>query len=233
MLFQFNQYSSLLLPFFIQGVIFTFLLLVRAYRQGRGSDLYLGLILGLYTLRVSQWMLGFAGWYDVRDWHSTVMFYIPFQHWLAIGPLVYFYFRSLTNTQFNLERRHLWHFVPALLWIGRFIFIFVADIVVEHWINGNPMPEFSGTQGYFAANGTGEPFWIWVVLEYVSVFTYLILTLRLFRGYRQYIKNQFSDLEHIDFSWIRNFLIANLAGFIVWLLFELLDFVGEKPLSFV
>lgn len=233
MLFQFNIYSSLLLPFVLQGMIIAFLLAIRSKRSGRIADIFLSLLLFLYALRVGQWMLGFAGWYDVRDWHTTFMFYTPFHHWLAVGPLIYFYFKSVTNTSFRFTKKDWLHFIPEFIWLGRFLFIFIIDIGINHWISGEPLPYFDQTHGYYHENGIGIPMFFWDILEYLSVFTYMILTLRLFQKYRSYIGNEFSNIDHIDFNWIRNFLIANLIGHIVWLLFDISDLITGVTLSYV
>jgi AraC-like DNA-binding protein len=233
MLFQFNTYSSLLIPFVLQGIIISVLLFVRSKRSGRIADLFLATLLFLYTLRVCQWMLGFAGWYDVRDWHTTFMFYTPFHHWLAIGPLIYFYFKSVTNSSFRFTNKDWLHFIPEFLWLGRFLFIFLMDVGINHWISGEPLPYFDETHGYFYEHGIGVPMLFWNVLEYLSVFTYLILTLRLFQKYRSYIGNEFSNTDQIDFTWIRNFLIANLIGHIVWLGFDISDLITGVTLSYV
>ncbi|MCB0518579.1 MAG: helix-turn-helix transcriptional regulator [Saprospiraceae bacterium] len=233
MLFYFNQYSSLLLPSFVQGVLFSALLFYRGFRDSRLSDKLLALLLFVYTLRITNWMLGFANWYDIHDWHTTVMFYTPFNHWLAVGPLIYFYFLSLTNRDFTFERKHWLHFLPEGLWLLRFLIIFLVDVVWQHWVSGNPFPEFDGTQGKLADSGLGFFDGLWPYLEYISVFIYFFLTLRLFQKYKRYILENFSDTENINFLWLRNILIANIIGHLVWIGFDIADFVAGKPLSYV
>ena len=56
-------------------------------------------------------MLGFAGWYDTHDGFSSFMFYFPFDNVIWMGPLLYFYFLSLMNTDFTFEKKHRKHFV--------------------------------------------------------------------------------------------------------------------------
>jgi hypothetical protein len=87
MLFEFNRFSGLLLPFFIQGLLFFVLLLLRGIREEKLHDRLLAFLILIYTIRVASWMLGFAGWYDSHDAYSTFMFYFQFDHWFFIGPL--------------------------------------------------------------------------------------------------------------------------------------------------
>lgn len=233
MLFEFNAYSALLLPAFIQGLLFSLLLLWRGYRQERLSDKLLALLLLIYTLRISQWMLGFAGWYDVRDWHTTVMFYTMWNHWLVVGPLIYFYFLSLTNADFRFTKKDWLHFLPIGIWYARGMIIFGVDIVWRHWLQGEPLPEFDGTHGEMLNIGFGPFDHLWNYFEFISIFVYLFLTFRLFQRYRKYVVENFSSTENIDFSWLRNMLIATAVGHLIWVGFEIAGMFGEEGLSYV
>ncbi len=74
MLFSFGPRSALLLPFVVPGAVATLWLLGRAMRRGAAPDALLALLIALPTLSVSQWMLGYAGWFDSHDGYSTFMF---------------------------------------------------------------------------------------------------------------------------------------------------------------
>ncbi|NJL12654.1 MAG: hypothetical protein HC913_06430 [Microscillaceae bacterium] len=102
--FDFNAYSALLLPSFIQGLLFALLLLWRYGRQRQSGDLFLAGILAVLSLKVAFWMLGYAGWYNRLDAYTTFMFYFPFNNFILIGPLLYFYFLSSSNAHFKLEK---------------------------------------------------------------------------------------------------------------------------------
>lgn len=233
MLFQFNTYSALLLPCFIQGILFFILLMLRGFRRERLSDKLVALLLLIYTLRITQWMLGFAGWYDVKDWHTSVMFYTLWNHWLAVGPLLYFYFRSLTNADFKFTKKDWLHFIPIGIWYLRALTIFGVDIAWRHWLQGEPLPHFEGTHGEMLQNGWGPIDNIWNYAEFLSIFIYLFLTFRLYVSYRKYVVENFSSTESIGFKWLRNLLIATALGHIIWIGFELVSLFGKEGLSYV
>jgi hypothetical protein len=86
MLFSFGPHSSLLLPFAVPGLVATGWLLLRAARRRAWPDAWLALLIVVPTLSITQWMLGFAGWYDSHDGYSTAMFYVPWQLNLLLGP---------------------------------------------------------------------------------------------------------------------------------------------------
>ncbi|GAB3291054.1 helix-turn-helix domain-containing protein [Hymenobacter tenuis] len=232
MAFSFNVYSGLLLPFFVQGVVVSAILLARREREEVAADGWLALLLALQTLRLAQWMLGFAGWYDAHTAATTFMFYFPFSNWLAIGPVLYFYFRSLTNQEFRFTRRMLWHFVPALVYVGWHIALVVVDVVGLHWLMGQPLPGHYGTKGVVAVWADRVGFLSWIdALGYVSVAVYAWRALREFRAYAQYLNNNFSDTERIRFSWLRHVLVAVLVSTAVTLGFGITNLL-VTPLSY-
>ena len=222
MTFSFNAYSSLLLPFFLQGVVVSVVLLTRGRRHGTVADGWLALLLLLHTVRLAQWMLGFGGWYDAHNALSTFMFYFPFSNWLALGPTLYLYFRSLTNQNFRFGRRALLHFAPELLYLGWRLLAFGVDVGWEHGLRGIPFPYHFDTKGRLAVVQEGVDSWV-EALGYLSEALYAWLTLREYRQYRRYINKYFSDTEQIRFGWLRNLLVAMLLGVGTTFLFSVVD----------
>ncbi|GAB2780343.1 AraC-like DNA-binding protein [Hymenobacter luteus] len=230
MAFTFNLYSSLLLPFFLQGMVVGVVMLVRRHREEAAADGWLALLLLLQAVRLAQWMLGFAGWYDAHDATTTFMFYFPFSNWLAVGPAFYFYFRSLTNQEFRFSRQAARHFVPALAYLGWKLFVFGVDVGWLHGVRGQPLPCHFNTKGALACRADAVDDWV-ALLGYLSVAAYAWLTLREYRAYSLYLNNNFSDTEQIRFRWLRNVLVAVLIGAAVALGFQLVDAV-VTPLSY-
>lgn len=230
--FDFGPYSSLLLPLVLQGLIFSLLLMWRGWREDRLADRLLALLLGLLTLRPLHWMLGFAGWYDSHDGYTTFGFYFPWSWFLAYGPLAYLYFRSLTNRHFRLRGVHLWHFVPTALARLHDLAIFLDEVAIGHWWHGQPLTEHFGTRGPLQATGYGPWFDIFDGLVPLSIFGYLGLTLWLYRHYRAYTRQHFSDEPPVDLSWLRNFLLGFLLTQLIFLGFQMADWLSLSGLSY-
>ncbi len=220
MLFQFSTHSGLLLPFVVPGLVLVLHLVGRAARFGHLPDGLLALLLLLNVLPVTQWMLGYAGWYDSHDLHSTIMFYVPWQPWLMCGPAFYLYFRSLTNQEFEL-RRHWRHLLPGLVYAGLFAMAALYDLGWSWTLHGRALPFHFGTKGE-AAN------WLNAISELVSWLGYTLMlgyglaTLRLFRRYRRYLDDNFSDTARLRFRGLRDLLVAALLGLVLWVGFEVL-----------
>jgi len=221
--FYFSEHSAPLLFGFLQGIIYSILLLARGHRKDRLSDKLLAGVLLVCSFEIAQYMLGFGGWYDSRDRHSTFMFYFRFHNLLLFGPLIYFYFRSLTNHEFQFKRKNWWHFLPGAIVYAVYVATFIGDIVISNWIMDNPLPDHFGTQGtlstlrqrYFS-NSIAVQF-----LGNISMVIYMVLTIREFGQYRKYIYDNFAETEGIRFNWLRTVLWAFIIGLGINTLFDI------------
>lgn len=212
MLFEFNLYSSLLLIFFVHIFVYAILFIKRGCEAERWSDKLLGAFLVIAALYIVPWMTGFAGWYDARGtFYRNLLFYTPFVHSLFIGPLLYLYVQSITNTQFKMSRQHWLHLLPGLiylLWNG--VVVIVDKVILKR---------------YYLMNGIEDPdFDDWyVTMGLVSMLTYFILAIRYYRKYRTYISYELSYPETVSLKWLRNFLYAFLAFVIITIIFRIIS----------
>jgi AraC-like DNA-binding protein len=217
--FYFNAFSALLLPAFVQGLIFSTLLWFRYWAEKRISDLFSGGILMILTLKISFWMLGFAGWYDRKDVFTTFMFYFPFNNFILIGPMLYFYFLSLVNAQFKIARKLWIHlFVPFV-----YILLIISKLLID-FMFFYPFPnqeEFQyGCKGYLAELDKSD---ILVGGAYVTFFFYIWLIFNKFRHYQHYIQEEFSFEEEVNFKWFYQLLIVSAMVVFIFFGMELLS----------
>jgi AraC-like DNA-binding protein len=223
-LFLFGPRSSLLLPFVVPGVVATAGLLVRAVRRGARADVLLALLIGLPTLTIAQWMLGYAGWYDSHDGYSTAMFYVPWQLNLLIGPAYFLYFRSLTNQEFRFRPRAWGHLLLGLLKVALFVGALVYDLGWWRGLLGRPLPYHFGTKGPAAEllDSLAQPS---SYLIHIMLPLYGWLVFRDYRRYTRYLDDNFSDPERLRFAGLRQLLVLQALSFGLSLLFEILDVV--------
>ncbi|MVN74745.1 helix-turn-helix domain-containing protein [Hymenobacter sp. HMF4947] len=221
MLFQFGLHSALLLPFVVPGVAATLWLLGRALRRGAAADALLALLILLPTLSVAQWMLGYAGWFDSHDGHSTVMFYVPWRALMLLGPAYYLYFRSLTNQEFGW-RRLRWHLLPGALELGVFAAVAAYDLLWCRALKGQALPDFYGTKGA-AATALDNWYLPEALLGYALLLGYGLRMLAEYRRYRHYLNNNFSDPERLRFAGLRQLLVLQTLVLTLGLLFTTLN----------
>jgi AraC-like DNA-binding protein len=221
---EFNAYSSPLLPGFLQGLAFATILCLRGVREERVSDYFAAILLVMGSLYVGQWMFGFAGWYDSHDWKTSLMFYISWKNLLAFGPLIWLYFRSLTNTDFRWRRKYWWHFLPLALSLLEPLTIFLYDFVYWLMIQGETFTYFNNTRGPAAEwnNSDGSPiFYVIYGVSVLHLLGYLIWTLIDYRKYRSYLSREFSNTEQLTFASLRLTLFLMVVGVVATIFLDI------------
>ena len=211
MLFEFNKFSSLLLIFFVHGLVYAILLYRKGMINETRSDKWLSLFLFLCILYIAPWMLGFAGWYDNQPYRD-ILFYFPFQQLYFIGPVIFFYVQSLLNPSFRFGKKEWLHLLPGLLYI-----LFCAGMLVTD--------KLVLKKYYFLANGADPDFDTWYQLTgFLSMLLYFFLSLRYYNLYKKLIVQVISYADTVMFRWIKNFLLAFLLMLLVRLGFYISDF---------
>ncbi len=171
---------------------------------------WLSLLLFLYAMYITPYMLGYAGWYGERMTRE-ILFFIPFMQVLLIGPVVLFYTKSLLNSSFKLTKRDWIHFVPALLYGIYSLVVFITDKLV--------LDEF-----YFYADGRDKDLANWYqVLGLLSMAFYLVLSLKAYGRYKKLVLETVSYADAILFEWIRKFMIALFSLLVLRILFFMIN----------
>jgi AraC-like DNA-binding protein len=204
--FEFGFYSSLLLIFFVHGLVYAVLLVRRGLQNSIASDKWLALFLLFCIFYIAPWMLGFGGWYDNQPYRD-VLFYLPFQHLFFIGPVIFFYVQSLLNPGFRFGKKDWLHVLPGVLYILFCLVMAVIDKLVLH-------------QYYFLRNQTDPDFDLWYQLAgFASMVFYFLASLRYYNLYRSIIVQVVSYAELVMFRWIKRFLLAFLMMLVLRLIF--------------
>lgn len=230
--FEFNEWSSPLLPGFLQGVVFASILTLRGMREERISDYFAALLLLFGSFYVGQWMFGFAGWYDSHDWRTTLMFYVEWRNFFAFGPLIWLYFRSLTNTDFRWQNSYWWHFLPmGIVWLEP-LGIFLYDWIYWKLILGRPLEYFHGTRGpaseWGNSGGLGNWYYsLYTLFSCLHLVYYLVKTILEYRHYRNYLSREFSNTEQLTLRSLRYTLYFMLVGVLLTFTLE----VGNQLFS--
>ena len=217
---DFNFYSSILLLFFSQGVLYSILVCIKGRLTEIKSNYWLSFLLLLCSLYLAPWMLGFAGWYDNQPYRN-VLFYIPFQHLFLIGPTIYFYTQSLLNPAFTFSKINKLHFIPGLLYLSYIICIFIYDVFIVK-------------EAFFYSNGMDKDFDFWYQKTgLVYMIFYFVLSLKYYNAYKKLMFQVVSFAENILFRWVKHFLIAFLVMLILPILFDVLALIYPDLNSYV
>lgn len=210
MLFDFNSKSSLLFVFFLHGLIFSVLLLVKGIQSNDKPSYWLSLFTFLCTLYISPFMLGYAGWYTENPYRD-ILFYTPFQQLLLLPPILYFYCKSLFDRTFTFRKVDYFHFLPAVLYLLYSLLIFLMDKVILKEV-------------FFYEDGRDKDFiFEYQLAGFVSLVFYLILSLKSYKTYKKITYDTISYADSITFKWAQRFLIAFLGLLVFRGLFFILN----------
>lgn len=222
MLFNFGSHSSLLLPAVVTGIIATGWLLLRALRRSTLTDALLAVLLAVPTLSIAQQMLAYAGWYDSHDGYTTVLFYVPWQLNLLLGPAYYLYFRSLTSQEFRLFPRAWLHLLPGLLQFGLLAGALGYDLLWLPGIRGQPHPVQAGTKGPALVAAEAVAHYLGYT-QYVLLPAYCWRVLADYRRYTQYLHDNFSDTERLRFAGLQQLVLVQVLALVLSQLFTLVN----------
>ena len=210
MFFGFNLKSSVLLVFFLHGIVFSILLFIKALQTQHRSGYWLGLFTLLCSMYIAPFLFGYAGWYG-NAFYRDILFYIPFQQLLLFGPVLFFYFQTLLDSSFRFSSKDYFHFIPALCYLLYAVVIFVTDKVI--------LGEY-----YFYSDGRDKDFSLWYqVAGVLSLIFYLIQSLRTYYTYKRITYSVTSFADSVMFKWAKRFLLAFLLLIATRLLFFVLN----------
>jgi len=210
MIFSFNEKSSLLLIFFVHGLVFTFLLLKKGIQNQDQASFWLAGFVLLCSLYICPFMLGYANWYSSGSYRDF-MFYMPFQQLFFIGPVLYFYTQNLLNPSFQFQKKDYLHLLPGILYLLYALLVLIGDKLIFKTY-------------YFYADQRDKDLDAWY--QWAGLFSmifYLVWSLRYYNNYRKLAFQTLSFAESVLFTWIQRYLIAFLIILFLRILFFILN----------
>jgi AraC-like DNA-binding protein len=173
--------------------------LLAAARRNAAANRLLAALLVVIVLRITPYIIGFAGFYDAYPWLT----FAPFELSLAIGPLLYLYVRRLTAGP--LPRGWALHLLPAAVQLAYYTAAFSLPL-----------------ESKWAWNDAVHEPWL-VPLEtaaaLLSFGVYLAASWRRYRGYQRWLDQNLSNREELRLGWMRGSLLACGALLALWTAF--------------
>ncbi|MBT8261335.1 MAG: helix-turn-helix domain-containing protein [Bacteroidia bacterium] len=195
---DFNIWSTPLLILVLQGLVLIGLLLFRYFRKRNVSDLFLALILVIVCYEQICYTVGFMGWYHAFPNTKINYWLIPMA--LALAPMIYFYVKTSTTSDFKFRKIYWLHFIPAMALVLYRLSIYTYDSL---------QPGFNDTQNGYLKIHLDEPIIqpILMFVEFAALLLYLAFTFQMFLNYRKKIKLFFSNTFKYELNWILTFLV--------------------------
>lgn len=190
MSFTLDIFTLLSLLAVLQGIVFSFILVRRAWVQERYSDYWLAGLLFVFSCYLFRYVtaeLDPNGDNNIINRSLSISYYV-------IGVVIYFYLKCQLNAHYRLNRKDLWHFLPVFI----YIFLFFIN-TLQTYIHGGKWerPLFYEIM-----------MWFYIAYRSIGTLVYWFLSWRLYQKYRLWLPNERSDTEGVKFKWFKNILIA-------------------------
>ena len=196
----FNPRSAILLAVFIQAVVTASLVLQRGQRSNKQSDLFLSALLFFLGLSLTDFIIGFLGFYDKFQWLT----FFPFENLFAITALLYLFCLSLLqNDKPNKKtiQKHLT--IPVIYFASHFIVFLLPTSTKQALLS----------KFYF-------PFFVYLesLLYYIASAYYFVYIIMILRKHAAIANEQYAQISISVLNWLRYFVI----GFAVYLIVDFL-----------
>ncbi len=174
------------------------------YKKGnRRANRFIGLFVLICSVHFA-WPLMIDS--NLGDIFNQV-FWFPYSYLLAIGPLLFFYTKSLTESNFQISIKESIHFLPALAEM------LIQLFFIKESIGNNMVP--------LEARG----FLMFRIIEFagtgISILVYGKKSLSLIKIHEARLVENFSNQRDITLSWLFKLIKYLRVLWIFWLAFEL------------
>ena len=190
--------------FIISGLIQNFILAgILMFKQGdrQLANKSLSLTILIVNLHLSYLM--------VLDTNLDNLFpfllWIPYSFLAAVGPLILFYTKALTDLDFSISKIDVKHFIPVVVEVGLQAIMIVQSILSKELLYNTPLYFYVTPLLYLWATG--------------SIFYYLRLSLSIINNHEVWVLRNFSNLKEITLTWLRKLIIYYRLLWIVWVPF--------------
>lgn len=187
----------------LQGIIFAILLILRGRREERHSDFWLAFLLILLGLTGVPFMLGWLGITFLWD-------KLTFLPWDGLGyayvPTMYLFLRSLVNSDWRFSWKRDWkHYAIYIFYFTYHLIIGGYGLIDKKFVDW----WWHGIDGWIVTVFLGD------ALRYGQELFYFIHCYRLYKDYRAWTVNEFSDVERVSYQWFYNFLVVHFSVVVV------------------
>jgi AraC-like DNA-binding protein len=144
-------------------------------------------------------------WYNT--YRNTKINYFLIDITFALAPLIFFYVKSITTSNFKFKKNHWWHFSLAITILIYTIAIYIYDSFQSGFI---------ATQNGYLKTTLDEVYVQRIIgfIEFPFMLLYLAFTIQLFYNYRKSITKYFSNTYKLELNWILSFLILFSLSFL-------------------
>lgn len=176
----------------ILGIFVVLLLNTKGVRKSR-ANIFLSVLLMAFTFSIFH--IRYAG--NVISHFAVQAYNVGDPTFLLIAPLLWFYIEEITGRRIKFSFKSILHFIP-------FIFIIFCSISFKSISPDSPFILFLDSHDRLPIIF----FWVIVVIQFSC---YQLLIQRKWLAYQQLMRQEVSNIEDINISWVKFFMTVFLV----------------------
>jgi len=229
-------WSIFIIVIAFQGLFLLSALLISSEKRVKRENQHL-----LSIIIILIWFL--AEFFAIRnkiDINLNVFYGTRYGSWFLLGPLTYFYFKSITDTFWKFTKKEFWHFIPFV------VFVIIIPLVAYKALNDRQVDY--GMLSVFDHRekviSTIQYVYSFIfILQFIHLATFLFKNLKLVKVYSNDLRSEFSDVDG-NIKWLKFFNMALLVLLILSAIFlyillvtdiyrRHLDYIYVLPIGFL
>ena len=195
-------WSILIIVFVFQGLFVLFSILSSRKRRSKPESPFLVLVI----LVLFWFLIEFLSVRNTYDVGVNLFYGTRYGAWLVVGPLVYFYFKSITQSKWTFSKIDALHFIPFL------VFAFIIPLMFEEVLTYAHI-HYGMLSVFFEGNKIATPLqYLYTglfILQFVHFGIYLLKSLKLVLNYKKALQVEFAQINE-KVKWLRIFLLSFL-----------------------
>ena len=229
-------WSILIIVIAFQGLFLLSALLISPEKRVKRENRYL-----LFIILVLIWFL--AEFFAIRnkiDVNLNVFYGTRYGSWFLLGPLTFFYFKSITDTSWKFTKKELWHFIPFV------VFVIIIPLVAYKALNDRQVDY--GMLSVFDHRekviSTIQYVYSFIfILQFIHLAIFLFKNLKLVKVYSNDLRSEYSDVDG-NIKWLKFFnkallFLLLLSAIFLYILLVTdiyrrhLDYIYVLPIGFL
>jgi AraC-like DNA-binding protein len=193
-----NSLSSIVI--FQLLLLSVFVLSIRKKSQNKTANVLLAIFLFILAVNVADGLLVYNGFYEKFPWLA---------HWedglvFLIGPLLYFYTKSVILSNFRFQTSDIVHAIPFIVFTALF----------QYFYHQQPEQLQESIQSHIREQTLPSAFYGGILLVYGHIFAYLYKAYKQVLFYRSRLKEKFSNTEKVNLNWLV-FMLGSFGAILI------------------
>ena len=221
-------WSIIIIIIAFQGLFLLAVLLSSKTKRNKLGNKYL-----IFIVLLLIWLL--AEFFTIRnkiDVQLNLFYGTRYGSWFLLGPLTYFYFKSITDSTWKFSKRQLWHFLPFVIFVIIIPF-FAYKTLNDRQVSYGMLSVFDHREKILSTIQWTYSFVF--IMQFVHLGLFLFKNLKIVNSYSKGLKFEYSNIDS-KIKWLKYFnvtLLMVLISSAIFLYILLVTDIYRRHLDYI